>query len=122
MRIRCRYITPGEPTASKRRTNGPATDPVSRSCPRIGPPESISADLNMGQAVAESRAKAGHYGCCVNNVLSSLPVDERVGIAFSGRLNTSAAVAWMRSRGALPYAYTADLGQYDEPDLSGVTE
>ncbi len=50
----------------------------------------------------------------------SLPVGERVGIAFSGGLDTSAAVAWMRDRGAVPYAYTADLGQYDEPDLSGV--
>ena len=50
----------------------------------------------------------------------SLPVGERVGIAFSGGLDTSAAVAWMRERGAIPYAYTADLGQYDEPDLSSV--
>jgi argininosuccinate synthase len=39
-------------------------------------------------------------------VLSSLPVGERVGIAFSGGLDTSAAVAWMREKGALPYAYT----------------
>jgi argininosuccinate synthase len=53
-------------------------------------------------------------------VLTSLPVGERVGIAFSGGLDTSAAVAWMRSKGAVPYAYTADLGQPDEPDLSGV--
>ena len=50
----------------------------------------------------------------------SLPVGERVGIAFSGGLDTSAAVAWMRERGAVPYTYTADLGQYDEPDLTGV--
>ena len=53
-------------------------------------------------------------------VLSSLPVGERVGIAFSGGLDTSAAVAWMREKGALPYAYTANLGQPDEPDLNGV--
>ena len=53
-------------------------------------------------------------------VLSSLPVGERVGIAFSGGLDTSAAVAWMREKGALPYAYTANLGQPDEPDLDGV--
>ncbi len=53
-------------------------------------------------------------------VLTTLPVGERVGIAFSGGLDTSAAVAWMREKGAIPYAYTADLGQYDEPDLSGV--
>ncbi|MBK5223409.1 MAG: argininosuccinate synthase [Acidimicrobiia bacterium] len=53
-------------------------------------------------------------------VLTSLPVGERVGIAFSGGLDTSVAVSWMREKGAVPYAYTADLGQYDEPDLSGV--
>ncbi|MFZ8968539.1 MAG: argininosuccinate synthase [Ilumatobacteraceae bacterium] len=56
----------------------------------------------------------------MSNVLMSLPTGERVGIAFSGGLDTSAAVAWMRERGAVPYTYTADLGQYDEPDLSGV--
>jgi argininosuccinate synthase len=52
----------------------------------------------------------------------SLPVGERVGIAFSGGLDTSAAVAWMREKGAIPCAYTADLGQYDEPDLAGVPD
>ncbi len=52
-----------------------------------------------------------------SKVLMSLPVGERVGIAFSGGLDTSAAVAWMRDRGAIPYTYTADLGQYDEPEL-----
>jgi len=52
----------------------------------------------------------------------SLPVGERVGIAFSGGLDTSAAVAWMRERGAIPYAYTANLGQYDEDDLDGVPD
>ena len=58
----------------------------------------------------------------MSNVLMSLPAGERVGIAFSGGLDTSAAVAWMREGGAVPYAYTADLGQYDEPDLSGVPD
>jgi len=56
----------------------------------------------------------------MSRVLMSLPVGERVGLAFSGGLDTSAAVAWMREGGAIPYAYTADLGQCDEPDLSGV--
>jgi argininosuccinate synthase len=56
----------------------------------------------------------------MSKVLTSLPVGERVGIAFSGGLDTSAAVAWMREKGAVPYCYTADLGQYDEPDLPGV--
>ena len=52
----------------------------------------------------------------------SLPKGERVGIAFSGGLDTSAAVAWMREHGASPFAYTADLGQHDEPDLEGVPD
>jgi len=55
-------------------------------------------------------------------VLSSLPVGERVGIAFSGGLDTSAAVAWMREKGAIPYCYTADLGQPDEPELDTIPE
>jgi argininosuccinate synthase len=57
-----------------------------------------------------------------SKVVMSLPVGERVGIAFSGGLDTSAAVAWMRDRGAIPYTYTADLGQYDEPELHTVPE
>ena len=56
----------------------------------------------------------------VSKVLSSLPVGERVGIAFSGGLDTSVAVAWMRHHGAVPYCYTADLGQYDEPDIGSI--
>ncbi|WP_395691698.1 argininosuccinate synthase [Nocardioides sp.] len=56
----------------------------------------------------------------MSKVLTSLPVGERVGIAFSGGLDTSVAVAWMRSKGAIPCTYTADIGQYDEPDISGV--
>ncbi len=58
----------------------------------------------------------------MTNVLTSLPVGERVGIAFSGGLDTSVAVAWMREKGAIPYAYTADLGQPDEPDLTAVQQ
>jgi argininosuccinate synthase len=56
----------------------------------------------------------------VSKVLTSLPVGERVGIAFSGGLDTSVAVAWMRAKGAVPCTYTADIGQYDEADISGV--
>ena len=56
----------------------------------------------------------------MSKVLSSLPVGERVGIAFSGGLDTSVAVAWMREKGAVPCAYTADLGQYDESDIDSV--
>ena len=55
-------------------------------------------------------------------VLTSLPSGERVGIAFSGGLDTSAAVAWMRERGALPFAYTADIGQPDEKDLESIPQ
>src|SRR5205085_3816962 len=53
-------------------------------------------------------------------ILGTLPVGERVGIAFSGGLDTCCALAWMRERGAVPYAFTADLGQYDEPDIASV--
>ena len=56
----------------------------------------------------------------MSKVLASLPVGERVGIAFSGGLDTSVAVAWMREKGAIPFTYTADLGQYDEPNIDQV--
>ena len=56
----------------------------------------------------------------MSKVLSSLPVGERVGIAFSGGLDTSVAVAWMREKGAIPCTYTANLGQADEPDIDSV--
>ena len=56
----------------------------------------------------------------MTKVLSALPVGERIGIAFSGGLDTSVAVAWMREKGAFPYCYTADIGQYDEPDIESV--
>jgi argininosuccinate synthase len=53
-------------------------------------------------------------------ILDALPVGERVGIAFSGGLDTSCAIAWMREHGAIPYALTADLGQPDEPDVDAI--
>ncbi len=56
----------------------------------------------------------------MSKVLTSLPSGERVGIAFSGGLDTSVAVAWMRDKGAVPCTYTADIGQYDEPDIASV--
>jgi argininosuccinate synthase len=61
-----------------------------------------------------------HILSLVSKVLTSLPVGERVGIAFSGGLDTSVAVAWMREKGAVPCTYTADIGQYDEPDIASV--
>ncbi|HRD83833.1 MAG TPA: argininosuccinate synthase, partial [Rubrivivax sp.] len=54
------------------------------------------------------------------HILQSLPVGRRVGIAFSGGLDTSAAVHWMRARGATPCAYTAHLGQPDESDYDEI--
>jgi argininosuccinate synthase len=56
----------------------------------------------------------------VPNILQSLPVGERVGIAFSGGLDTSAALHWMRQRGSIPFAYTAHLGQPDEDDYESI--
>jgi len=55
-------------------------------------------------------------------ILGSLPVGERVGIAFSGGLDTSCAIAWMREHGAIPYAFTADLGQPDESDVDAIPD
>jgi argininosuccinate synthase len=56
----------------------------------------------------------------MGTILQSLPVGEKVGIAFSGGLDTSAALVWMRAKGAVPYAYTANLGQPDEPDYDDI--
>jgi len=56
----------------------------------------------------------------VGHILQNLPVGQRVGIAFSGGLDTSAALHWMREGGAVPYAYTANLGQPDEPDYDDI--
>jgi argininosuccinate synthase len=56
----------------------------------------------------------------MTKVLASLPIGEKVGIAFSGGLDTSVAVAWMREKGAIPHAYTANLGQYDEDDVDSL--
>jgi len=53
-------------------------------------------------------------------ILQNLPAGQKVGIAFSGGLDTSAALHWMRNKGAVPYAYTADLGQPDEPDYDDI--
>ena len=55
-----------------------------------------------------------------NTILQNLPVGEKVGIAFSGGLDTSAALHWMKQKGALPYAYTAHLGQPDESNYDDI--
>ena len=56
----------------------------------------------------------------MSTILQHLPVGQKVGIAFSGGLDTSAALHWMRNKGAVPYAYTANLGQPDEPDYDEI--
>ena len=53
-------------------------------------------------------------------ILESLPIGQKVGIAFSGGLDTSAALHWMKQKGAIPYAYTANLGQPDEADYDEI--
>ncbi|BBQ03127.1 argininosuccinate synthase [Paraburkholderia fungorum] len=56
----------------------------------------------------------------MSSILERLPTGQKVGIAFSGGLDTSAALHWMRLKGAVPYAYTADLGQPDEDDYESI--
>ena len=56
----------------------------------------------------------------MSHILQRVPAGEKVGIAFSGGLDTSAALHWMRQKGAIPYAYTANLGQPDEPDYEEI--
>src|SRR5213083_2444953 len=56
----------------------------------------------------------------MSHILNSVPVGQKVGIAFSGGLDTSAALHWMLAKGAIPYAYTANLGQPDEPDYDEI--
>ncbi len=56
----------------------------------------------------------------MTSILQALPLGQKVGIAFSGGLDTSAALRWMKNKGALPYAYTANLGQPDEPDYDEI--
>jgi argininosuccinate synthase len=56
----------------------------------------------------------------MSHILQQVPVGQKVGIAFSGGLDTSAALHWMRQKGAVPYAYTANLGQPDEPDYDDI--
>jgi argininosuccinate synthase len=58
----------------------------------------------------------------MSNILQTVPVNQKVGIAFSGGLDTSAALHWMRQKGAIPYAYTANLGQPDESDYNAIPQ
>ncbi|MDX3893988.1 argininosuccinate synthase [Pusillimonas sp.] len=56
----------------------------------------------------------------MTTILQNVPVGQKVGIAFSGGLDTSAALLWMRNKGSIPFAYTANLGQPDEPDYDAI--
>src|SRR5919197_2816112 len=58
----------------------------------------------------------------VSTILQRVPAGQKVGIAFSGGLDTSAALHWMRAKGAIPYAYTANLGQPDESDYDSIPQ
>jgi argininosuccinate synthase len=66
------------------------------------------------------RVASGAASPFMATILQSLPAGQKVGIAFSGGLDTSAALLWMRRKGAIPYAYTANLGQPDEPDYEDI--
>src|SRR5687768_12152892 len=72
------------------------------------------SDLPQQQAAAHTIIER------MATILQRVPAGERVGIAFSGGLDTSAALHWMRAKGAIPYAYTANLGQPDEPDYDEI--
>src|SRR3569623_758974 len=56
----------------------------------------------------------------MSTILEHLPAGQKVGTAYSGGVDTSAALHWMRKKGAVPYAYTANLGQPDEPDYDAI--
>src|SRR5690606_19830782 len=95
---------------------------------RHGPGHQLRARRRRGRGPTIPRSRGWPRdptrpeGRHVSKVLTQLPVGERVGIAFSGGLDTSVAVAWMRHRGAIPCTYTADLGQYDEPEIAEVPD
>src|SRR6202140_1968492 len=76
----------------------------------------LSERRDAGIARAPPRHHQGARGQLVANILQSVPAGQKVGIAFSGGLDTSAALHWMRGKGAVPYAYTANLAQPDETD------
>src|SRR5207249_2521401 len=76
---------------------------------------------NGCRATAEpNHARGPRRETLMSKILQSLPVGQPVGIAFSGGLDTSAAVCWMRQKGAIPYCYTANLGQPDETDYDSI--
>src|SRR6185295_9059659 len=80
----------------------------------------LSERGDAGVAGAPARDHEGARSQLVTTILRNVPSGQKVGIAFSGGLDTSAALHWMRAKGAIPYAYTANLGQPDEPDYDDI--
>src|SRR5882672_2308850 len=83
---------------------------------RTGPSLAHSAHIRFWHRQPETVS----LSLLMATILQSIPKGQKVGIAFSGGLDTSAALHWMRSKGAIPYAYTANLGQPDEPDYDDI--
>ena len=84
--------------------------------------ESLDCTLERkwGRRLSDSNKSNADQKNIMSRILQNLPIGERVGIAFSGGLDTSCAVAWMREKGAVPYCYTANLGQYDEQNYDDI--
>jgi argininosuccinate synthase len=80
----------------------------------------LISTLNEMRRQWQSGPSRHYHGQHMSTILQKTPVGERVGIAFSGGLDTSAAIHWMRAKGAIPYAYTANLGQPDESDYDAI--
>ena len=104
-RLRCAHARPGR----RRRGHVPGAD---HGAVAVGGPGRRPAGGRRVDPISNSAPLA--------TILQGLPAGEQVGIAFSGGLDTSAALHWMRQRGAMPYAYTANLGQPDEPDYDDI--
>src|SRR5215510_6296472 len=109
--------------------NPPGASRPMRDSPTWTAKGAASALLRKSEAIrATTRTRVilyiiPHFGeerGALATILGKLPKGEKVGIAFSGGLDTSAAVHWMRAKGAVPYAYTANLGQPDESDYAEI--
>src|SRR5207244_8880647 len=75
---------------------------------------------DAGIVRASAGDREGARSPLVATILQNLPAGQKVGIAFSGGLDTSAAIHWMRAKGAIPYGYTANLAQPDETDYDNI--
>src|SRR6266581_194657 len=82
--------------------------------------KATGSDEDESARIADRRAPTTNQ--LMSHILQDLPVGQKVGIAFSGGLDTSAALHWMRAKGAIPYAYTANLGQPDETDYDSIPQ